>query len=91
MGSPAALAAILASAAFFLDTNAAPDVAFAIWMRASRAFCKSTEEGGFHYLLVGKSCLPRRRLSQPKSVKLSDFHINLHVYSLGRQVVKKVL
>ena len=39
-GKPAALAAILASAAFFLDTNAAPEVAFAIWMRASRAFCK---------------------------------------------------
>ena len=38
-GKPAALAAILASAAFFLDTNAAPEVAFAIWMRASRAFC----------------------------------------------------
>ena len=34
----AARAAILASAAFFLDTKAAPDVALAICIRASRAF-----------------------------------------------------
>lgn len=43
IGKPAALAAILASAAFFLDTKAAPVVAFAICMRASRAFCKMKE------------------------------------------------
>ena len=46
-GKPAALAAILASAAFFLDTNAAPEVAFAIWMRASRAFCNHKRDTYF--------------------------------------------
>ena len=40
-------AAIFASAAFFLETNAAPDVAFAIWMRARRAFCKRKIKEGF--------------------------------------------
>jgi len=34
----AALWAILASAAFFFDTKAAPEVALAICIRASRAF-----------------------------------------------------
>ena len=36
---PASCAASRASAARFLATNAAPLVAFAIWIRASRAFC----------------------------------------------------
>lgn len=37
---PDSWAAQRASAAFFLLTNAAPDEAFAIRIRASRAFCK---------------------------------------------------
>lgn len=50
-GMPAAFAAILASAAFFLDTNAAPEVAFAICMRASRAFCNDTERNTVGYII----------------------------------------
>ena len=39
MSSPASTAASLASVAFFLLTNAAPEVALAILIRAIRAFC----------------------------------------------------
>lgn len=40
----AARAAILASAAFFLETKAAPEVALAICIRASRAFWNSNQK-----------------------------------------------
>lgn len=42
MGRPAAMAAILASTAFFFDTKAAPEVAFAICIRASLANLERT-------------------------------------------------
>jgi len=39
MSNPDSCAAIRASAAFFFDTNAAPEDAFAMRIRAKRAFC----------------------------------------------------